>query len=437
MIYKKREGKSLKISEINSVVKGLLEDDIPLYQVSAFLMAVYFQGLTDIELKALTTSIRDSGESLKFDIEKPIIDKHSTGGVGDKVSFIIGPICAGCGLAVPLSAGRTLGHTGGTIDKLESIPGVNTTLSEKKIENILRDIGFVIFGQSDEIAPADKILYSMRDATATVESIPLIVSSILGKKLTINTDAIVFDVKCGSGAFLPELTSARELAQTLVDMANKCSKTANALLTSNDEPLGKFVGNSLEIYEVIKILKGENTDERLKEVSLSVASLMLTSGVIVDDFNGGLELATETLDSGNTYEILSKMVVETGGDIAFLQNPERLRTTEKQTGIKAHRDGTITDINARMVGELVRRIGGGRYEMGDDVDHMVGIEFLRKEGGVVKRGDDIALVYHRDNIDDEEVRERFKDCLSIKEERYFPKKSVLSLYTGDGKWISL
>jgi len=437
LITKKRDGKSFKKSEIKYIVDKLLDGDIPDYQIGALLMAIYLMGLTDEETEELTQQIKDSGTTLELKgIDRPIIDKHSTGGVGDKVSFLIGPVCASLGLAVPLSAGRTLGHTGGTIDKLESIPGVRTKLSSDEIERVLLECGFVIFSQSDEIAPVDGLLYSLRDATATVDSIPLIVSSILGKKLAVETDGIIFDVKFGSGSFIPEVARAKKLAQGLVDIANSCGRKANALLTSNNEPLGRFVGNSLEIYEVVKSLKGEIFKDNLWEVSLAVSSAMLFMGGIVKDIKRGKELIENSILSGKPLELLIKMVSTVGGDVSYLEQEEKLRERSKITTIKAHNEGFIVRIDSRIIGELVRNMGGGRMRTTDEIDPYVGVEFLKKCGDEVKVGDEIALVYHSDDFSIEKISSSFIKAIEISGDKFFPEKIVLSRYIGKNEWSS-
>jgi pyrimidine-nucleoside phosphorylase len=437
IITKKRNNKPLKNKEIQYIIDKLLKEEVALYQVSALLMAIFLNGLTDIELQQLTISIRDSGKNIKFrKIDKPVIDKHSTGGVGDKISFIIGPICASCGLAIPLSAGRSLGHTGGTIDKLESIPDIRTTLDISKIEHILEKCGLAIFAQSDEIAPADKILYSLRDATATVESIPLIVSSILGKKLAFDTDGIIFDVKFGSGAFIQEIAKAKTLAQELVDISRTLNRNANAVLTSNNEPLGRFVGNSLELYETIKILNGEENPEDIIEVSKTISKTMLYIGGIVGDINEGEVYFNKSIRSGKPLEILEKMIDEMGGDTSYIENPELLRESTDITPFYAPAKGIITKINAKKTGEFVRELGGGRFEMDDIIDHSVGVEFIKKCGASVDRGEEIALIYHKEDYNSEKIIQSFSEIITINDEKYFKEDIIVSRYTGDDIWLN-
>jgi thymidine phosphorylase len=394
LIRRKRDGGALETHEIEWFVRGIADGYVSDAQVGAFAMAVVLKGMTPEERVALTGAMMRSGEVLDWSeagLDGPALDKHSTGGVGDKVSLLLAPIVAACGGAVPMISGRGLGHTGGTLDKLESIPGYVATPDSDRFRQAVASAGCAIVGQTTALAPADRRLYAIRDATGTVESLPLIVASILSKKLAAGLDALVMDVKAGSGAFMPDLDSARELARAIVDVASGNGLPASALITDMDRVLGRTAGNALEVRESIDHLTGAASDPRLLEVTLELCRALLELGRIED------KDPAEALRSGAAAERFAKMVAELGGPSDLLENPDaHLPAAQHVVAATPERGGIVQRIDVRAVGLAVVALGGGRRHEAEDVDHAVGLSEVAAPGervGAAERP--LALVHAR------------------------------------------
>lgn len=396
IILKKRNGQVLSPEEIKFFVEGVHNGDIKDYQTSAFLMAVYFRGMNKEELAYLTKQMADSGDKLSFpEIDQPIVDKHSSGGVGDKTSLIIAPIVAACGLPIAKLSGRGLGFTGGTIDKLESIPGFRTELSEKEFIDCVSKDGIALIGQSADIAPVDKKLYALRDVTGTVDSMPLIAASIMSKKLADGSDAIVLDVKYGSGAFMKTPEDAIELAKIMVDIGEDNGKKTIALVTNMDQPLGSAVGNALEVAEAIEVLKGRGPADLILECKeLSVAMLM--AGGKASSKEEAEEMVKKAIDSGQALEKFRRMVINQGGDEAIVDKPELLGQAQICLQVQAPEEGYIQAINAEEIGKASLELGAGRRTKEDTIDMTVGLKILKKVGDRINKGDIIFEIYAND-----------------------------------------
>jgi len=411
LIVKKRDGEDLSRAEIEGFIDLVVRGEIPDYQLGAFLMAVYLCGLNDEETLYLTEAIARSGRMIDLtNPDFPVVDKHSTGGVGDKVSLIVAPLVSACGVGVGLTAGRGLGHTGGTIDKLEAIEGFKTCLSEDEMRDALQKVGCFIASQSDDVAPADRVLYSMRDVTATVESIPLIISSILGKKLAVKTDGIIFDVKYGRGAFMGDRARAEELGDGLKRVVEMFDGRCMVTYTEHNSPHGRAVGNAIEVVETIGFLRNEKVDEGLREVCYRVGALMLVIGGVVDDIEGGKEMIERSHRTGEGLNRFARMVEFQGGDVRVVDDVGIINLADRYS-VVSEQCGVIEMIDARVVGELVRDIGGGRKKIGDEVDASVGIELMMSVGDRVERGDVIANIYCRDFSSN--LRERFLSAVKL------------------------
>ncbi len=395
IIKKKRDGEELSEKEIKWFIESYVKGEIPDYQVSAFLMAVYFRGMTEAETCALTFAIRDSGDKLKFDnIEGLRVDKHSTGGVGDKTSLIVAPIVAALGVKVAKMSGRGLGHTGGTVDKLESIPGFKTDLPTKEFEEIVNRVGIAIVGQNATLAPADKLLYALRDVTATVDSLPLIVSSIMSKKLAADDDCVVLDVKTGSGSFMKTLDKSRELAERMVAIGKAAGKRMRALITDMDRPLGYAIGNTLEVIEAINTLKGEGPED-LTELSVALAAHML----VISDRGTYEECERNVrgvIADGSALMTLAKMVEAQGGDRNVILRPELFKSASHSLDVKAESSGYIFSVNTEGYGTASLLLGAGRNTMADRIDFSAGILLHKKTGDRVEAGDVLATLYAED-----------------------------------------
>jgi pyrimidine-nucleoside phosphorylase len=396
IIMKKRDGGELNREEIAFLVGGFVAGEIPEYQVSAWAMAVFFNGMTARETAALTELMLNSGKKIDLSgIEGPFVDKHSTGGVGDKTSLILAPLVAALGIRDPMMSGRALGHTGGTLDKLESIPGYRTSLPAEEFRDIIRRDGFAMTGQTKEIVPADRLLYALRDVTATVESVPLITASILSKKAAEGTEGLVLDVKYGSGAFMKEASKGEELARSLVDTGAAMGLRVIALLTDMDEPLGNKVGNFLEVEESLDCLEGRGPDD-VMEVTLELAARMAALGGKAKDSAGGRKLCEEALKSGKPRELFLRNVKSQGGDPAKLLEMRNAYRSPVSAEIRAERDGYISRIDAWETGRAAVQLGVGRNRTEDKVCPTAGVEFLRRRGSCVKAGDRIMTVWAAD-----------------------------------------
>jgi pyrimidine-nucleoside phosphorylase len=396
LIQRKRNGGALAPEEWRALIEQYVAGAVPDYQLSALLMAVYFRGLAPEELAALTDAMIASGDRLRFDgIDRPVVDKHSTGGVGDKVSLLLAPLVASCGLAVPMMSGRGLGHTGGTLDKLEAIPGFRTGLGLREAEAQVRRLGCAMLGQTEEIAPADKRLYALRDVTGTVESIPLISASIMSKKLAEGLDGLVLDVKTGSGAFLPELDRAIELARTMIGLGEARGCRVVALLTAMDRPLGRACGNALEVEESIHGLAGEGPDD-LMEVTYALAVEMLLVGGLETDRAAARERLEKSVRSGRALETFARIIEAQGGNPAIVEDPGLLPQASAVEVFSAHEGGLVARVEPRPLGEAIVAMGGGRRVVSDTVDPSVGLVVTVKPGDRVERGQPVASVFARD-----------------------------------------
>jgi pyrimidine-nucleoside phosphorylase len=393
LIRKKREGKTLNIDEINFLITNFIQEKIPDYQIAAFLMAAFIKGLNKWETSALTSAMLFSGEVLDLSIIKGIkIDKHSTGGVGDKTSLILAPIVAAAGVNVPMISGRGLGHTGGTLDKLESIPGFRTDLNLKKYKHVLQKCGAVLIGQTKEIAPADKMIYALRDVTATVESIPLITASIMSKKLAEGIDGLVLDIKTGSGAFMRKTKDAKELAESLINTAKSFDKKVIGFITDMNQPLGNYIGNWLEVYECVKILQGEKVEDLL-EVTLNLSGAMLYLGNKANSIKDGIKISREMIANGNAFKKFIEIVELQGGDSSFIKNPAKYPKSKYHEKITAVETGFIQAIDNYEVGMASLELGAGRLQMSDKIDPKAGIIFYPKIGDEIKKNTLIAEIF--------------------------------------------
>ena len=392
LIQKKRDGSVLTEEEIKWFISSYVKGGIPDYQVAALCMAIYFRGMNLEETSALTFAVRDSGERLDFsEIHGLRVDKHSTGGVGDKTSLVVAPIVASLGVKVAKMSGRGLGHTGGTIDKLEAIPGFKTDIPVEEFKQIVNSIGIAIVGQNAELAPADKLLYALRDVTATVDSLPLIVSSIMGKKLAADDDCIVLDVKTGSGSFMKTLEKSRELAEWMVAIGKKAGKRMRALITDMGTPLGYAIGNSLEVVEAIHTLQGKGPKD-LTELCVALSAHILTLAE-----KGSYEececMVRNAIQDGTGLQMFARLVEAQGGDKEWILNPERFPTAKYQYTVKATKSGYITGVDTEGYGVASLLLGAGRNTKEDVIDPTAGIYLLAKTGDYVEAGTPIATLY--------------------------------------------
>jgi pyrimidine-nucleoside phosphorylase len=394
IIANKRDGKPISEEEIQFFVRGFATGSVADYQMSAFLMAVFFRGMNLEETVGLTRAMMNSGKILDLSkVEGKKVDKHSTGGVGDKVSLVLAPLVASAGVKVPMVSGRTLGHTGGTLDKLESIPGLRTLLTSKEFVENVASVGFAIAAQSSELVPADEGMYALRGVTGTVESVPLIVSSILSKKFAAGIDSIVFDVKCGRGAFMLDLSEANRLAEELVRVTTLLGKTGRALITNMEEPLGYAVGNALEVKEAIECLRGGGPRD-LRELTVELAiEMLLLAGVEGGPVSARSRLE-KLLDSGRALERFRKFVEAQGGEARVVDEPSLLPHAMRVETVVADSDGFVSSIDARALGELCIDMGGGRRMRDDEVDKAVGFLLKVKVGDRVSRGNAMAEVHY-------------------------------------------
>jgi pyrimidine-nucleoside phosphorylase len=397
IIRKKRDAAELSGEEIAFLISGATHDRVPDYQLAAFLMAVLWRGMTRAELAALTESMLNSGEVLDWsDLPAPKVDKHSTGGVGDKTSLVIAPIVAAAGLYVPMISGRGLGHTGGTLDKLESIPGFNVNLQLEEFRRTLALAHCALIGQTPEIAPADKKLYALRDVTATVESPYLITASIMSKKMAEGLDALVLDVKTGDGAFMKRQKDAEYLAELMVETGVRMGKKVVALITDMEQPLGRKIGNSLEVEECIEILDGKGPDD-LRELCLELSAWMFVLGGRAKSVAAGRALAAEMIASGRARDTFREVIRLQGGDARVIDDPSRLPHARHSARVDARRAGYVTAIHCERVGVASMLLGGGREKKEDSVDPAVGLVLEKKIGDAVKAGENLCTLHY--NLD--------------------------------------
>ncbi len=399
IIIKKRNGMTLSTEEIEFFVNGYIKGSIPDYQMSSFLMSIYFKGMTQEETVALTKVMLYSGDVLDLSYINGLkVDKHSTGGVGDKTSLVIAPIAAAAGVIVPMISGRGLGHTGGTLDKLESIPGFKTNLSKEQFLKTIEKIGVCLIGQTNEIAPADKKIYALRDVTGTVESIPLICASIMSKKLAEGINGLVLDVKTGSGAFMKTLKDSENLAKNLKYISEAFGVKTIAYITNMNQPLGNYVGNWLEVLESIKILRNQVNNE-LTELCHLLAGTMIYLGGKSSTVEDGIILSKKLIENGKAYQKFLEITENQSGDVSFIENPSKYPEPKFKFEVKSPRDGFISKINSFEIGMLGIELGAGRMKITDIIDPKAGFVFFKKVGDEIKTGDVIAEI--RTDIDNE------------------------------------
>ncbi|MBR0119828.1 MAG: thymidine phosphorylase [Eubacterium sp.] len=450
LIHKKRNGGVLTGEEIRRMVVDYVSGEIPDYQMSSMLMAIYFQGMTDDEVTALTVAMRDSGETVDLSPISGIkVDKHSTGGVGDKTTLIVGPIVAAAGIPVAKMSGRGLGFTGGTYDKLESIPGYRVELNEEEFFASVNAHGIALVGQSGDLAPADKMLYALRDVTATVESIPLIASSIMSKKLAAGADKILLDVTVGNGAFMKDIESATELAKKMVAIGNGAGRETVAMITDMNEPLGLAIGNNLEVKEAVEMLRGGGPED-LKEVCFALAGMMISLGTqggeggsaggemaggidgksadnIADEgltYEQGVEKAKELIADGSAYKKFLELVENQGGDVSYIEDPTRFEMASESLEIKAEKDGFISYIDTEGFGMAAGMLGAGREKKEDTIDYSAGIIMQKKYGDAVKAGDVVATLYASDQEKLRTAGAFIQDKYDVRAEKPEPLKLI-------------
>jgi pyrimidine-nucleoside phosphorylase len=428
LIENKREGKTLAAAQIQEFIREFTAGKIPDYQMAAMLMAIYFRGLSTVETTALTLAMRDSGDGLKFPRDpRPIVDKHSTGGIGDKVSLPLAPLLACLGFRVPMISGRGLGITGGTLDKLDSIPGFQTLLPVKKIISQVQQVGCVICGQTDTMVPADKKIYALRDASGTVPSIPLIVSSILSKKLAENLDALILDVKFGNAAFMQTKADARKLAQAMVALGNQCGTNTRAILTDMNTPLGRAAGNWLEVKESVDCLENKGPADLLELVIDSAAHLLVQTGKSKSSAPAR-KLAADCLNSGAPRKKWDEMIVAQGANLDAFNKRLRLdSTSEAVLEIKSEKSGFVSKCDARKIGEVIRDLGGGRLAKDSAINYDVGVDGLAKPGEHVEKSGVLCRIHAARSAQAKSAVTRLKSAFEISAKRMAPAPLVVEI----------
>ena len=427
LIRKKRDGARFSGEEINAFITGVCDDSWADYQITALVMAMFIHGLNSAEQNSLVKSMLESGEVLDFsDIDAPVADKHSTGGVGDKTSLIIAPLAAACGVAVPMISGRGLGHTGGTLDKLESIEGYNVNLTKSQIKQTIKKCGFALAGQTKKIVPADRKLYALRDAASMVESVPLIVASIMSKKLAEGLDALVLDVKTGSGAFMENLWDAQGLAKALVKTGNDFNVKTEALITDMSQPLGKYVGNALEVYECVRIMRGE-IDETMQptlDLTIELTARMLVLTGIAKNIEDAGAICLDKIWSGAAIEKFKENIKLQKGNPNICDKPEMLlEKNVLQIPVKASENGFVTEIDTKSIGAAIASIGGGRMQVKDTIDYAVGFAIEKKLGDAVQKGESFGTIFCRRQSQADSISENLRNAYKIGEEK--PQNSEL------------
>ena len=427
IIRKKRDGHPLSDSEIQYYIEGIANGSVSESHIAAFCMAVIFKGMSVEETFSLTDQMVKSGDKLNWkDLDGPVVDKHSTGGVGDKVSLMLAPIVASCGIYNPMISGRGLGHTGGTLDKLESIPEYNTTPDNSLFHSVVKNVGCAIIGQTANLAPADKVIYGVRDVTATVESVPLITASILSKKVAAGLDGLVMDIKTGNGAFAENLDFARNVGNSIIQVAKQFGMKSSAMITDMNQPLGDTIGNALEIKEVIDYLTGVRQESRLHEVVLALAAEMLVVAGLVDSTDKGIQKAKDVLDNGHAAETFEKMVSELGGLNDILKNSDsHFKSASVVKPIPASQSGYVSEIDTRAVGLAVVELGGGRKKASDSIDHSVGFTHVLGLGEKVEAGQALGYV-HAQNEDQANLSiQMVNDAYSISDSSFLQTPTII------------
>ncbi len=437
LIRAKRDGKALPAEEIARFAAGIADNSISEGQIAAFAMAVFFKGMSRDECVALTCAMRDSGTVMdwqKAGIDRPVLDKHSTGGVGDNVSLMLGPMVAAAGGAVPMISGRGLGHTGGTLDKFESIPGYQAIPDQDTFTRVVKDVGCAIIGQTAALAPADQRFYATRDVTATVESVPLITASILSKKLAEGLDGLVMDVKCGNGAFASDEKFARELATSLVEVANGAGVHTSAILTDMNEPLASAAGNAVEVANAVRFLTGEARDPRLEYITIQLVAQMLLAGGLVATHSEGEKKAQSVLQSGAAADVFARMVSALGGPADFIERyADYLPAAPVILPVPAPKAGRVWGMDARGIGLAVIGLGGGRVRADQNIDHAVGFTALVGVGAPVEAGAPLAMVHARTDDDARRAIKAVQDVYTIgeKDDHFVPKPMIVARIDGD------
>ena len=419
VIRRKRDGQTLSAEEIHQFVAGITDDSVADSQIAALAMAVYFRGMELEENVALALAMRDSGRCLHWadlGLPGPVLDKHSTGGVGDVVSLMLGPLIAACGGFVPMISGRGLGHTGGTLDKLSAIPGYNPFPTPERLRQVVREVGVAIIGQTRDLAPADRRFYATRDVTATVESIALITASILSKKLAAGLDVLVMDVKAGSGAFMPSMEASIALAERIVEVGNGAGVRTSALITDMSQPLASSAGNSLETAEAIRYLKGDERNPRLHAITMALCSEMLLAGGLAANEDDARQQLEQALDSGRAAEIFARMVAELGGPADFVEHHQRyLPAAPVLRPVYAERSGFVTAMDTRALGMAVCALGGGRRLASDQLDYRVGLTQFVELGQWVAADQPLLLIHAADGRGADEAARRIRSAISLSE----------------------
>ena len=427
LIEKKREKEELTKEEIKFLLNEYLVGNVPDYQMSAFLMATYFNDMTAGELLEFTMTMRDSGDTVKFDdIDKFLVDKHSTGGVGDKVTIVLAPILSALGMGTTKLSGKGLGHTGGTIDKFESIKGFKFSKTRDDVVKIANKTGIGLMGYSDKIVPLDKKIYALRDVTATVPSIPLIASSIMSKKLAIQSDVIILDVKVGDGAFMKDIDHAKELARRMIEIGTGAGRKVKVVLSNMDEPLGYSIGNANEIIESIEMLKG-NAPEDLKEVVYTIAELALKAKGEITELSEGIEKIDDVINSGLALSKLREFITESGGNGDLVDDYSILPTAKNKMEIFSNKEGYVSKIKAEEVGKAAMIIGAGRATKEDEVDHAVGLKILKKVGDKIEKDEKIAEIYYNDVKNVEDSKNMILDAYVLQNEKVLEPKAILEI----------
>ena len=435
LIRKKRDGAELSREEIGAFIGGYARGEVPDYQMSAFLMAVFQRGMTHAETAHCTDAMLRSGVVVDLsEIPGRKVDKHSTGGVGDKVSLILAPVVASCGVPVPMISGRGLGHTGGTLDKLESIPGFRTALTLEEYRSVIRDTNLVLSGQTAEIVPADRKMYALRDVTATVESIPLIAGSIMSKKLAEGIDALVLDVKTGNGAFMQSEEDAASLARALVEIGTRCGKETIAFITAMDQPLGMMIGNWLEVVESVECLKGKNIPD-LMELVYVLGGAMVKLGGKAGTIAEGIGLCRSAVWSGKAFEKFLQIVERQGGDASFIRDPSLYPASSCSRDVKAPAAGYVTGFETRRIGVIAVELGAGRLKVDDRVDPKAGIILRRKKGDRVAAGDTLAIIRTENEDAVERAAGELLECITIGEAPPQPAPCIRFLVDRTGMQI--
>ena len=428
IIEKKRDGKELSEREIRYLVDGVVSGKITDYQMAAWLMAVFFRGMNFEEMCFFTQAMIDSGVQVNLDhLDRFPVDKHSTGGVGDKVSLVLAPLVAQAGIAVPMMSGRGLGHSGGTLDKLESIPGFRTNLTLREFVSQLENIFVAMIGQTGEMVPADRKIYALRDSTGTVASIPLVVASILSKKIAEGAKALVLDVKTGKGAFFRSEKESLDLAKNLITVGAQLGIKISALLTLMDQPLGNAVGNWLETKEAIETLKGKGPVD-LKEITLALGAEMLCQARVALDFMSAKKRLADILDSGKAYELFVKLVEAQGGDVTCVERPEQYPASKSHIEISSPETGIIKSVDALKIGLLANELGAGRKRMTDKIDYAAGIVLQKKEGDSVEKGELLADVYYSKSYNPKDIEKQLMKAVNISSSPPKEKRKLILKY---------